>query len=311
MPATSEAKEHAAACAEIPSFIVRMRATVEAAMFQRNRGSSLAAYQILRSTSASLAREATRADCGALGGTLTAALRRSAVTGTALEAGAELDLGLETAMALAINGRPPLLSSPAKLPPVAESQVYGAGCPDLFQIILRLDGPPEGLAARVRTVMVDLRDRPRCVRLRALLEAAEPGRLSHVVDSVRLDEPDAAPDEGAASNPLARCPEFPIVYERLATAISIGAPRYNSGDADGCRQTYEETARVLTREVIGAERCPVVRDLLAAGLSGAAAAPNASDAAWALRRSFDAVLEGPTGRATTPAAPESSSPTAP
>src|SRR5262245_24039980 len=66
---TAHAKEHAAACAEVPAFIVRVRAAAEAAMFQRNRGSSLAAYQILRSTSASLAREAARGDCGALGHT--------------------------------------------------------------------------------------------------------------------------------------------------------------------------------------------------------------------------------------------------
>src|SRR5262245_44886643 len=181
---TAHAKEHAAACTEVPAFIVRVRAAAEAAMFHRNRGSSLAAYQILRSTSASLAREATRGECGALGNTVTSALRRAASTATALEAGAELDLGLEAAMALAINGRPPALSSPAKLPPVPESSVYGAGCPDLFQIVLRLDGPPEGLASRVRTVVVDLRDRPRCDRLRSLLEAVKPEQLLHAVDSV-------------------------------------------------------------------------------------------------------------------------------
>jgi hypothetical protein len=290
-----EAKEHAASCDEIPGMIVRVRATLEAAMYQRHRGSSLGAYQVLHSTTISMAGDAQRSGCGALGATLATALRRAGSARTALEASVELDVGLETSLSLAMNGRPPLSSSPPKLPPVAEAAIYGAECPDLYPVTLRLDGPPDGLASRVSTVLADLRDHPRCERVRKLLEGAKEGakkdRLNEAVDSIRLDEPDPMPADDA--NPLHRCPEFPIVFERLSSAIAVGAPRYNAGDANGCRRLYEETARKIAGEVIARGRCPVVRGLLEAGLAGAAASSDASDAAWALRRSFDAVLEGP------------------
>jgi hypothetical protein len=289
-----EAKEHAASCDEIPGMIVRVRATLEAAMYQRHRGSSLGAYQVLHSTTVSMAGDAQRSGCGALGATLATALRRAGSARTALEASVELDVGLETSLSLAMSGRPPLSSSPPKLPPVAEAAIYGAECPDLYPVTLRLEGPPEGLATRVSTLLADLRDHPRCERVRRLLEGTKKDRLNEAVDSIRLDEPDPMPADDA--NPLHRCPEFPIVFERLSSAIAVGAPRYNAGDADGCRRLYEETARKLAGDVIARGRCPVVRGLLEAGLAGAAASSDASDAAWALRRSFDAVLEGPRSR---------------
>jgi hypothetical protein len=94
---------------------------------------------------------------------------------------------------------------------------------------------------------------------------------------------------------LARCPELPLVVEKLSSAIDVGAPQYNAGDAAACLETYRSAARAITSEVVGEERCPVVRALLATGLARAESASSPNEAAWAMRRSFDAVLSGPIG----------------
>jgi hypothetical protein len=294
--AVAHAKEHTASCPELPAMITRVRAGLEAAGDQRQRGSSLGAYQVLRITAASMVRDSEGDRCGALGRTLTAALMRAATSRTAVDASVELDLGLDQALSLATDGHPRYASLPPKLPPVGEAAVYGQDCPDLFPLTVRLEGPPEQLPDRVQRVLVDLKTRPRCERVRHLLASAGPDQLAHAVDSVRLDEPDEA-TSGAAVALSTRCPELPLVVERLGAAISVGAPLYNLGDASGCQHTYEAAVRSVTTEVIGAGRCPVVRTLLGTGLARAKAAASANEAAWALRRSFDIVLSGATDAA--------------
>ena len=149
----------------------------------------------------------------------------------------------------------------------------------------------------------DLRARPRCARVRTLLEATPPERMAHAVDSLRLDELDEM-DAGADAGLTSRCPELPLVVERVATAISTGAPLYNNGDAAGCRRTYEVAARAIATQVIAEGRCPTVRTLLATGLARAQGASNDREAAWDLRHSFDAILGDPSG----PAAPTTTRP---
>lgn len=296
LPRPAPAKEHSAACFDLSRFVNRLRMTVAVAAYQRSRGSSLAAYQVLRANAAALARQSERDGCGTLTGTLSSALRSSALSRTALDASVELELGLENALSLAIEGKRPHRRAPPKLPPIAEASVYGTDCPDLFPIVMRLDAGTGELANRVAAVLGDLRESSRCPRVRELLEHAtsaggtSPDRLAHAVDSLRLDEPNTH-DEGDP-NPAARCPELPEVADRLTSAIAVGAPLFNAGDAAGCRRTYEETARTLMTDVIRPGRCPVVRRIVTGGLSGAARAMDASDAAWALRRSFDAILSG-------------------
>jgi hypothetical protein len=174
---------------------------------------------------------------------------------------------------------------------VGEAVVYGQDCPDLFPLTVRLEGPAESLSDRVGRVLVDLRARPRCERVQRLLGSAAPERLAHAVDSVRLDEPDdAAPSDDAAL--WTRCPEFPLVIEKLTSAIAVGAPQYNAGDALGCQRTYEAAVRAITADVVGVGRCPLVRTVLGTALARAGAALTADEAAWALRHSFDSVLSG-------------------
>ncbi len=285
-PAAS-AKEHTAACPELAGMLARVRSGLQAASGQRLRGSSLGAYQVLRTTASSMARDSAGRRCGVVGPTLSAALARAAASGSALDASLELDRGLDDVLSLASDGRLPRDAAPPKLLPVAEAALYGDGCPDLFALALRLDGPRATVAGRVDAILADLRAHPRCAQVRNVLEHAAPEHLAHAVDSICLDEPEVGDDTmGLAS----RCPELPLVVDKLAAAISVGAPQFNAGDAAACRHTYEDAAATVATHVIPEGRCPVVRTLLAAGLARAKSAPDDREAAWDLRHAFDAIL---------------------
>jgi hypothetical protein len=301
---SARAKEHTASCPELGGMIGRVRASLEAAAGQRQRGSSLGAYQVLLSTVDSMVRDSAGQHCGALGATLASAVRRASRSGSALDASIELDMGIDAALSLATEGHLPFASSPPKIPmilplsptaapaPVGEAVLYGQGCPDLFQLTLRLDGPRQTLATRVNGLLADLGAHPRCERVRRVLADAPADRLAHAVDSIRLDEPDETP-VSSENDLLARCPELPLVVERLASAVEVGAPQFNAGDPAACLETYRAATRAVTAEVVGEGRCPGVRSLLATGLARAESAPSPSEAAWAMRHSFDAVLAGP------------------
>jgi hypothetical protein len=281
------AKEHTAACPELAGMMARVRVGLQAANGHRLRGSSLGAYQVLRTTAASMARDGAGRRCGVVGPTLSAALARADASPTALDASLELDRGLDDVLSLASDGRLPHDVAPPKLLPVAEAALYGDGCPDLFALTLRLDNSRNDLRTGVSAVLSDLRAHPRCAQVRRVLEQAAPARLAHAVDSICLDEP----DESQANTGLAsRCPELPLVIDRLATAIGVGAPQYNAGDAAACRRTYEETASAIASHLIPEGRCPTVRTLLSAGLARAKGAADDREAAWDLRHSFDAIL---------------------
>jgi hypothetical protein len=319
---SAPAKEHTAACPELAGMIGRVRTTLEAATGQRRRGSSLGAFQVLRSTTASMLRDSAGEHCGALGPTLTSALRRATTARTALDASVELDLGLDAALSLATDGHLPYASAPPKVPTmpptmpprmssttspltppaattpspasaraIGEAAFYAQDCPDLFPITLRLEGPPPELPERVAALLADLAARPRCARVRRLLAQAPAERLPHAVDSIRLDEPDEL-ESSSGADLSTRCPEIPLVVERLGAAIDLGAPQYNAGDTEDCRHTYEVAARAVTTQILAEDHCPGVRALLGAGVARAARAATPNQAAWALRRSFDAVLSG-------------------
>jgi hypothetical protein len=167
---------------------------------------------------------------------------------------------------------------------VPESAHYGDDCPDLFRLRQRLEGPAATLPARANALLDELRATHHCGQLQALLGRARVD-LARALDSVRLDEPDD-PDSG---NPMVRCPELPIVLERLGAAVASGAPLFNRGDREGCRRLYEGAARVVRDRIIPVARCPVVRGELDSALNEAASATDAGEAAWALRRGFDRI----------------------
>lgn len=283
-PARALAKEHAAGCEALPRIVDRMRNTLLLASVHRARGSSLAAYQVMRVNADTLMKEAGIRECGALTRYFELALRRATAADNAADASLELDLGFASALALAVAGRLPPDGIAAKRVDVPEAAQYGANCPDLFALIRRLEAPTPKLEERAAAIVADLRARPRCAEVKAALES--PIDLAGAVDALLLDEAPASP---AAENPVARCPELPVVLDQVAATIRQGAPLYNKGDHQGCQRLYEQTARALTDTVIPPRRCPMVRRTLGKALQESAAAPTAGEAAWALRRGFDAV----------------------
>jgi hypothetical protein len=260
------------------------------ASLHRARGSSIAAYEVLRTNAAAFLREGEGRGCGALPALFRRTLERADAAPAALEASIELDLGYAAALGLAVAGRFPSEVITPKRVDVPESAQYGDDCPDLFALVRRLDGPAGSAAERSARVLADLRARPRCPAVKSALEGASADDLAAAIDAVVLDELRTASD----SNPIARCPELPVVLDRLSAVINVGAPLYNSGDHEGCRRLYEGAARALTDEVIPAGRCPAVRRELATARSEAAQAATPTDAAWALRHGFDRITRAVT-----------------
>lgn len=78
-----------------------------------------------------------------------------------------------------------------------------------------------------------------------------------------------------------------VIRTMLATAISLGAPVYNSGDLRGCYEIYVATAKMLNRIIDGADD---ERELLRRALEEAALEPDVDEQAWVLRRAFDNIL---------------------
>jgi hypothetical protein len=278
-------KEHAAGCTLLAPVVERLRTTMMLASVHRARGSSLAAYQVMRINAAALLRDPDARSCGAFSRTLERSIARAAGTRTAADASLELDLGYAGALALVLAGQLPGGTMSAKQLDVPESAMYSEDCPDLMALVRRLEADSPALETRAAAVVADLKQQPRCTRVRELLDT-RPDLLPAAVDALLLDEIQASP---SASNPIARCPELPLVLERLGGAINMGAPLYNKGDHDGCRRLYERTARDLLGPLIPAGRCPVVRKELEGALAEAARTSSVGDAAWALRRGFDRI----------------------
>jgi len=84
----------------------------------------------------------------------------------------------------------------------------------------------------------------------------------------------------------------PAAREAILRAIRIGVPAYNSGDHLACAREYMRTADLVAQE----SRKTHETLLLASWLDGViqhARGCNAHDAAWAVRRAFDALLSLP------------------
>lgn len=79
-----------------------------------------------------------------------------------------------------------------------------------------------------------------------------------------------------------------LVVDAIADAISVGAPLYNRGDARGCFEVYERTALELVARVKG---CDGVKRALQDGVTHAGVAASWNDKAWAMRDTFDGILE--------------------
>ncbi len=130
-----------------------------------------------------------------------------------------------------------------------------------------LEGSPLAIASRG-----DLR-----VDGATVLQADVPARngVIHVIDRVLLPPPArGAGDESVAG--------------RIELAVSRGAPLYNSGRVEACRDVYETTARDLLALPAG-RVTEAERNRLSAALKEVAGDSTAREDAWTLRRALDAV----------------------
>ena len=80
-----------------------------------------------------------------------------------------------------------------------------------------------------------------------------------------------------------------LIAKTLQGAIEVGAPLYNDGKLAACYQIYEGAAADITQRLPAACRGPKLA--LSEGRKRAAKLVDPSDQAWAMRDSFDGVLE--------------------
>jgi serine protease Do len=85
------------------------------------------------------------------------------------------------------------------------------------------------------------------------------------------------------------CPTEDItsITESISAAINSGAPLYNSGNVEACFRIYEGAISEIDRKH---SRCPAARDVLQQGIHNADQLSGWSAKAWALRDSFDGLL---------------------
>jgi hypothetical protein len=80
-----------------------------------------------------------------------------------------------------------------------------------------------------------------------------------------------------------------LIAKTLQGAIEVGAPLYNEGRPSACYQIYEGAAADVTQRLPAACRGPKLA--LSAGRKRAAALVDPGEQAWAMRDSFDGMLE--------------------
>jgi serine protease Do len=80
-----------------------------------------------------------------------------------------------------------------------------------------------------------------------------------------------------------------LILKSIGDAIELGAPLYNEGNFEGCYHVYEGAASDLERKLKSA--CDRPAKALAEGRKKAARLSNPSDQAWALRDTFDSLLD--------------------
>jgi serine protease Do len=77
------------------------------------------------------------------------------------------------------------------------------------------------------------------------------------------------------------------VFRAIGDAIEIGAPLYNQGEREACFRIYEGTALRLEREV----ECAGLREAFGQGLLRASTLGTYTEKAWAMRDTFDGILD--------------------
>lgn len=82
--------------------------------------------------------------------------------------------------------------------------------------------------------------------------------------------------------------EIASIGHGIASAIDSGAPLYNAGNVEACYRIYEGAISDLQRKLKG---CPAAKQVLQQGLETADQRADWSAKAWALRDTFDGMIE--------------------
>lgn len=131
--------------------------------------------------------------------------------------------------------------------------------------------------------------------VKELLKRPAPVDLEAFAKATFQDDPDA-PDPKRkiptfAPTLLDSCtaPSVAILLRGIGDAIDVGAPLYNDGNALACYHVYEGAASDLQKQL--GTSCPRAARTLAEGRRRAADLTKPTDRAWALRDTFDGLLE--------------------
>ena len=79
-----------------------------------------------------------------------------------------------------------------------------------------------------------------------------------------------------------------LVARTIDAAINVGAPAYNDGKIEECFRVYDRTAVALIPKV---QTCPQLKAALEAGVTRAATFSTFKDKAWAMRDTWDGLLD--------------------
>ena len=82
-----------------------------------------------------------------------------------------------------------------------------------------------------------------------------------------------------------------LIVKSIGEAIEIGAPLYNDGNFAGCYHVYDGAAGDLERKLVLESSCQKPAKALAEGRRKASHLASASDQAWAMRDTFDGLVE--------------------
>ncbi len=77
------------------------------------------------------------------------------------------------------------------------------------------------------------------------------------------------------------------VFNRVNRAVELGAPLYNDGDHEACFKVYQQTAAHFEKDNA---MCKGIRDAFGAGLLKSETKPDFTAKAWAMRDTFDGLL---------------------
>ena len=128
--------------------------------------------------------------------------------------------------------------------------------------------------------------------LSALLLAETPMSLDAFADATTVPEPVATVERQVPLHDVALldgCTQDQMaeVAQAITDAIAVGAPLYNKGDHAACFLIYEGTAEKWEKK----SECPGIRKAFREGLDRASALSNDTDKAWAMRDTFDGLMD--------------------